>query len=131
MAYTWDVFQSLCLMIEISEEETEVAKTICEISLKEVLARVRPDVDIFDPRINSAAAAQALYSLCIKRLSCEEVTGLSSFKAGDLSVAYDDKGSRRQLELAKEILAKAMENLTPLLIDNGFYVGKVDVYDKK
>ncbi len=127
MEYCRDVFNALSLMTEISESESDTAMLICELSLKEILARIRSDVDVFDPRVNSAAAAQAFYRLCIKRLSLEETAGLSSFQAGDLKVSYEQSNPRSQFETSKEILAQAMEELAPLLVDTGFFVGKVDI----
>ena len=52
---------------------------------------------------------------------------MSGFKAGDLSISYDKADSQQQLKLAGEIRDNALKELTPLLKDNGFYVGMVDI----
>lgn len=127
MANVWDVMDSLLLMTDIHESERKPAMVICERSLDEIVSCLSDNADTSDPRINSAAAAQAFYTLCVKRNSLSETTNMSGFKAGDLSVSYDTVSPQQQLELAKEIRDKAMQNLIPLLADNGFFVGKVDI----
>ena len=127
MANIWEVMDSLLLMTDIQESERKPAMVICEHALKEVMSCLSDTADTSDPRITSAAAARAFYTLCVKRASQSETTNMSGFKAGDLSVSYDTVNPQQQLELAKEILGKAMQALIPLLADNGFFVGKVDI----
>lgn len=130
MAYIWEVTDALSLLTDISDSEKETVEAICQRSLDEINSKLKSEAEQTDPRIAAAATAQAFYSLCIRRLSFKEEANMSSFKAGDLSISYDSANSQEQLNLAKDIRDKAMLELAPLLADNGFYFGKVDVYDR-
>ncbi len=129
MAYVWEVAKALGLLTEIDEEEKECIEAVCQQALDEINAKLKPDVELTDPRITSAATGVAFYNLCIKRSAGRKENDMSSFKAGDLSVSFNEGGFSEQLSLAKEIRDKATLDLTPLLADNGFFFGKVDVYD--
>lgn len=129
MAYVWEVTEALSLLTDIDHTEKETAESICRRCLDEILTMVRPDVEQSDPRIISAAAGKAFYHLCIKRLRAQEEETMTNFKAGDLSVSYESAKEHNQLNCAKEVCSKAMTELTPLLTDNGFFFGKVDIYD--
>ncbi|MBQ8227561.1 MAG: hypothetical protein IJZ88_00960 [Clostridia bacterium] len=129
MAYVWEVTEALSLLTDITQNEKETSETICRHCLEETLNLLRPDANQSDPRIVAAAAARAFYNLCIKRTWLQEESKMTSFKAGDLSVSYDSASVQEQLNSAKEIRDKAMLELTPLIADNGFYFGKVDIYD--
>ena len=130
MAYIWEVTDSLSLLTDIDDGEKETVEAICQRALDEINSKLKPDVEQTDTRITSAAASLAFYNLCVKRLSLQDETNMSSFKAGDLSVSYNTADPKEQLSLAKEIRDKAMIDLIPLLADNGFYFGKVDIYDR-
>lgn len=127
MANIWEVADSLALLTHIDDSEKQTVMGICEISLKEINSRLRHDADFYDPRITAAAAAQAFYTLCVRRNTSASEANMSGFKAGDLSISYDKADSQQQLKLAGEIRDNALKELTPLLKDNGFYVGMVDI----
>ncbi len=127
MANVWEVMDALSLMTNVDESEKESVMGICQLSLNEILSRIRPDADLADPRITSAAAGQSFYMLCVKRSATETSTNMSGFKAGDLSISYDTVSPASQTELAEKIRDKALQELTPLLSDNGFFFGKVDI----
>ncbi len=129
MAYIWEVAKALELMTEIDENEKETVEAICQQALDDVNARLKTDIDLTDPRITSAAAGIAFYGLCVKRANQKGDADMSSFKAGDLSISFNEVSSSKQLSLAKEIRDKALLELIPLACDNGFYFRKVDVYD--
>lgn len=130
MAYVWEVTEALSLMTNISENEKEISETICRHCLDDICTLLRPDAEQNDPRIVAAAAGKAFYNICLKRAWFQEESRMSSFKAGDLSVSFDSADAQEQLKTAKEVRDKAMAELTPLLSDNGFFFGKVDVYDR-
>lgn len=130
MAYLWEVTEALSLLTDIEQSEKEMSETICRHCLDEIHTLLRPDVEQTDPRIVAAAAGRAFYNLLVKRTWLQEESKMSSFKAGDLSISYDSATTPEQLLCAKEIRDKTMLELTPLLKDNGFYFGKVDVYDR-
>lgn len=129
MAYVWEVAKSLELLTEIEESEKEAVESICQQALDEINLKLKPGIDLTDPRITSAATGVAFYKLCVKRANKKDVADMSSFKAGDLSIAFNEANASEQLGLAKELRDKAMLDLTPLVADNGFFFGKVDVYD--
>ena len=131
MAYVWEVAKALGLLTEIDADEKECVEAVCQKALDEINAKLKPDVELTDPRITSAAAGIAFYSLCVKRSGNKKENDMSAFKAGDLSVSFSESSPTEQLSLAKEIRDKAMLDLTPLLKDYGFFFGKVDVYDPK
>ncbi len=130
MAYVWEVTEALSLLTDIAENEKEASETICRHCLDEIINLLRPDAEQTDPRIIAAAAGRAFYNLCIKRAWNQEEAKMSSFKAGDLSISYDSANATDQLDTAKEIRDRTLAELTPLLQDNGFFFGKVDVYDR-
>ncbi|MBQ8784255.1 MAG: hypothetical protein IJZ57_10855 [Clostridia bacterium] len=129
MAYIWEVTDALSLLTDIADSEKETAEAICQRALDEINAKLKPEVEQTDPRIAAAAAGIAFYKLCIKRCGIQKEAEMTSFKAGDLSISYSTADAKEQLSLAKEICDKAMLEITPLLSDNGFYFGKVDIYD--
>ncbi len=130
MAYVWEVTEALSLLTDVAEGEKETVEAICQRCLDEICALLRPEAELTDPRIITAAAGKALYNLCIKRAWSQQENNMTSFKAGDLSVSYNSLDIQQQLVSAKEISDNAMRELTPLLNDNGFYFGKVDIYDR-
>ena len=129
MAYVWEIAKSLELFTEIDESEKESVEAICQQALDEINTKLKPGVDLTDPRITSAATGIAFYNLCVKRSNKKGEADMSSFKAGDLSISFSEGSSPEKLSLAKEIRDKAMLDLTPLVADNGFFFGKVDIYD--
>ena len=128
MAYVWEVKRALELLTDVDEEK-ETVEAICQQALDEINQKLKPDADPADPRIISAAAGVAFYTLCVKRRGKKGESDMTAFKAGDLSVSFNEADPAAQLSLAKEIRDKAVLDLTPLVADNGFFFGKVDVYD--
>lgn len=126
MAAVWEVLDVLQQLAELDEDECQAAIPLCRLSLEEIQAQLRPDADPSDFRIISAAAAQAFYSLCVKRGSSSSGE-ITSFKAGDLSVTKGSENQEKQINYAKSIRDDAMLRLTPLLIDNGFFFSKVNI----
>lgn len=124
MAYLWEVTEALSLLCQTQEDE-ETVSLVCQKALDEINAKLKPDADLTDPRITSAAAAQAFYNLSVKQCNSQSEENLSGFKAGDLSISYDTVNYTQQLEIAKELRDNAMKELTPLVRDCGFFFGSV------
>lgn len=126
MSNVWEVFDTLKQYTDISEDEKETVMGLCANALEDICSRLKPDADPSDRRIISAASAQAFYMLCIKK-SAPPDDGMTSFKAGDLSLTYSRQNYQQQAQLAKELAQQAMRQLAGLIEDSGFYFGKVDV----
>ena len=126
MSNVLEAFNALKLYTDISDEENEAAVELCTNALEDISSRLKRPDDASDRRVIAAAGAQAYYMLCIKR-SAPPNDGITSFKAGDLSMTYNSQVGNQQIQLAKELLAQAMRQLAGLVEDNGFYFGKVDI----
>ena len=126
MSNVLEAFNALKLYTDISDEEKEEAVELCTNALEDISSRLKRPDDASDRRVIAAAGAQAYYMLCIKR-SAPPDDGITSFKAGDLSMTYNSQVGNQQIQLAKELLAQAMRQLAGLVEDNGFYFGKVDI----
>ena len=126
MSNVLEAFNALKLYTDISDEEKEAAVELCTNALEDISSRLKRPDDASDRRVIAAAGAQAYYMLCIKR-SAPPDDGITSFKAGDLSMTYNSQVGNQQIQLAKELLAQAMRQLAGLVEDNGFYFGKVDI----
>ena len=95
---------------------------VCDASARELSARVKPDADCSDIRLVNAAAAMVNHRLCLKRLHSDE--GVTSFKAGDVTVSISPSALAEQAERDKTaaILAAA-----PLLRDDEFLFRQVSI----
>lgn len=126
MSNVLEAFNALKQYTDIREEEKEAAVELCTNALEDIGSRLKRPDDASDRRVIAAAGAQAFYMLCIKRSSPPD-DGMTSFKAGDLSMTYNSQAGNQQIQLAKELLAQSMRHLAGLVEDNGFYFGKVDI----
>ena len=126
MSNVLEAFNALKKYTDISEEEKETAVELCTNALEDISSRLKRPDDASDRRVIAAAGAQAFYMLCIRR-SAPPDDGMTSFKAGDLSMTYSRQDSNKQLQLAKELVQQAMRQLAGFVEDNGFYFGKVDI----
>ena len=104
-----------------SETDAELVP-ICDASARELSARVKPNADCSDIRLVNAAAAMVNYRLCLKKLHSDE--GVTSFKAGDVTVSISPEALTEQAEKDKTaaILAAA-----PLLRDDEFLFRQVSI----
>lgn len=126
MADAFDVLDSLQQITELRDEEKSSAESLCSHALLFVTSRLKADADPFDSRITAATAAQAFFNLCVKRASRDD-DGVTSFKAGDLTVSKDSAQADKNLALAKELRDEAFLKLLPLLNDESFFFEKVDI----
>ncbi len=104
---------------QMSDEEL---LPFCEAASSELSAMTKPDADPNDFRLVCAAAAIANYRLKSKNIYSEN--GISSFKAGDVSLNIS--GSET-IASAKADRDEAIQKALPLLMDNGFFFGQVSI----
>ena len=86
------------------------------------MPRIKPGAEHSDIRLINLAAATVNYRLCVKNIHSDE--GITSFKAGDVTVSISPSALVEQAE--KEKAAATMAAL-PLLKDDGFFFGQVSV----
>lgn len=121
-----DVLDVLKQLTDVSETESRTVTDLCRQCFESLVSELREDADTEDRRIISAAAAEAFYKLCIKEKAAAQA-GISSFKAGDLSVTQDTGETDGKLRAAQALYETERKKLAPLLKDTGFFVGKVDI----
>ena len=95
---------------------------LCAAAAREIGPRVNPKADLSDPRLINLAAATVNYRLCVKGMHSAD--GLTSFKAGDVTVSVSPNALIEQAEKEK---AAAMLAALPLLKDDGFFFGQVSI----
>ena len=86
------------------------------------MPRIKPDAEHSDIRLINLAAATVNYRLCVRNIHSDE--GITSFKAGDVTVSISPSALVEQAE--KEKTAATLAAL-PLLKDDGFFFGQVSV----
>ena len=95
---------------------------LCTAAAKELLPRIKPKADRSDMRLISLAAAMVNHRLCVKKMYSAE--GLTSFKAGDVTVSVSPSALMEQAEKEK---TRALLNALPLLNDDEFFFGQVSI----
>lgn len=122
MIDSWSVLSLLRDFYAPPESDDELF-SLCEASAAELSAGMKETADPCDIRLVGAAAALANYRLC-RRRSCsgQEIT---SFKAGDVSVSISGDDA---VKLAEKSRDDALVKACPLLRDEGFYFGKVNIW---
>ena len=95
---------------------------LCEAAARELSLKVRKSADFSDIRLINAAASMANYRLSIKSLSSQD--GVTSFKAGDVTVSISPEALAEQAEKEK---TRAFLEALPLLRDDEFFFGQVCV----
>lgn len=91
-------------------------------AVNEILPRVRAENLHSDARLVTLAAAMANYRLCAKRLGKSD--GLTSFKAGDVTVTVSASALMEQAEKERN---HALIAAIPLLKDEEFVFRQVSV----
>lgn len=122
-----DVYDVLTHFITLNDTNTQEVVELCGQCFQSILKELKPDTDTEDPRILNAAAAKAFYLLCVKEKSNQTTGGITSFKAGDLSISQKENEIDGKLETAKKLYESELKKLTPLYEDTGFFAGKVDI----
>ena len=95
---------------------------LCESAARELSLRVKRNADCADIRLVNAAASMANYKLNLRNLSKQD--GVTSFKAGDVTVSVSPEAMLEQSEKEK---TRAFLEALPLLRDDEFFFGQVSV----
>lgn len=95
---------------------------LCTAAAKEILPRIKPNAEHSDIRLINLAAAIANHRLCMRSLHSAD--GVTSFKAGDVTVSISPSALIEQAEKEK---AAATVAALPLLRDDGFFFGQVSI----
>ena len=117
----WRVLSALRDYYSHSETDAELIP-ICDASARELSARVKPNADCSDIRLINAAAAMVNYRLCVRRMHSDE--GITSFKAGDVTISISPEALREQAEKDK---TEAIIAAAPLLKDYDFLFRQVSI----
>lgn len=102
--------------------EDEQLIPICEAAARELSLKVRADADLTDIRLVNAAAAMANHRLSVKNLGAQD--GITSFKAGDVTVSVSGSAYIEQAEKEK---TRAFLEALPLLRDDEFVFRQVSI----
>lgn len=115
------VLSALRTFYSHSETDAELIP-ICDASARELSARVKQSADCSDIRLVNAAAAMVNYRLCLKKLHSDE--GVTSFKAGDVTVSISPSALAEQAEKDK---TAAIIAAASLLKDDEFLFRQVSI----
>ena len=110
----------LRLMTELDDDAARTALPHCQAAMDELLAGLKPRCNRNDPRLAQAGAAIALCMLLMQEDNNQNEDGISSFKAGDITVTKKDSRQGR-LAAAERLRGEALEDIRELLRDTGFY----------
>ncbi len=95
---------------------------LCTAATKEILPRIRDAVSHSDIRLINLAAAMVNCRLCVRNMHSSD--GITSFKAGDVTVSISPPAMLEQAEKEK---TSAMLSALPLLRDDEFFFGQVSI----
>lgn len=123
----WEVKDYLAELTDISAYGEEEILPLCHSCLREIEAKLKSDADRHDFRITAAAAALAYYKLALKQSSLSEETGITSFKAGDVSVEQETRDNEKLLGKAECFYEKKMADIIPLCRDDNFAFNQIKV----
>lgn len=113
------VLKRLKIITEIDLESEEKALVLCSEAASRLEKRLRSPLLGDDPAVVAAAAAMALTEKM--RAGAISSDGVSSFKAGDVTVEMETKGEDMALIILKDALAAA----APCLADDEFFFREV------
>lgn len=126
MSY-FEVKDSLCRLVDLTQSESVVADSLCRESFKEIVAGLKADADTEDARVTAAAAGLAYYKLMLKRSGAAASDEVTSFKAGDVSISQGKKDISVQLGRAENYFRQCLAKIAHLYEDNGFAFTNVRV----
>ena len=127
----YSVLGRLRLMVELDETGAAEALPFCAAAVEHLLPQLKPACGN-DPRLDQAAAAIACCLLLQRGAdgnSDDGLNGISSFKAGDITVTKqgaDSKNWTARMAQAEQARRAAMEDIRELLKDHGFFAGITD-----
>ncbi len=123
----WEVKDYLGELTDISAYKEEEILPLCRSCIKEIESKLKPDADRKDFRVVAAAAGLAYYKLALKKSSMESEAGITSFKAGDVSIEQESKTVEDFLDRAKDFYEKKAADIIPLCKDNSFAFNQIKV----
>lgn len=113
------VLSRLKIMTDIELDSEEKALTLCSEAASQLNRKLRSPLYGDDPRVIAVAAALALTAKT--RYETLSSDGISSFKAGDVTVDMDTKSE----EIAQMLLKEALTAAADCLTDNEFFFREV------
>lgn len=123
----WEVKDYLGELTDISAYKEEEILPLCRSCIKEIESKLKPDADRKDFRVVAAAAGLAYYKLALKKSSMESEAGITSFKAGDVSIEQESKTVEDFLDRAKDFYEKKAADIIPLCKDDSFAFNQIKV----
>lgn len=123
----WEVKDYLGELTDISAYKEEEILPLCRSCIKEIESKLKPDTDRKDFRVVAAAAGLAYYKLALKKSSMESEAGITSFKAGDVSIEQESKTVEDFLDRAKDFYEKKAADIIPLCKDDSFAFNQIKV----
>lgn len=123
----WEVKDYLGELTDISAYKEEEILPLCRSCIKEIESKLKPDADRKDFRFVAAAAGLAYYKLALKKSSMESEAGITSFKAGDVSIEQESKTVEDFLDRAKDFYEKKAADIIPLCKDDSFAFNQIKV----
>lgn len=123
----WEVKDYLGELTDISAYKEEEILPLCRSCIKEIESKLKPDADRKDFRVVAAAAGLAYYKLALKKSSMESEAGITSFKAGDVSIEQESKAVEDFLDRAKDFYEKKAADIIPLCKDDSFAFNQIKV----
>ena len=123
----WEVKDYLGELTDISAYKEEEILPLCRSCIKEIESKLKPDADRKDFRVVAAAAGLAYYKLALKKSLMESEAGITSFKAGDVSIEQESKTVEDFLDRAKDFYEKKAADIIPLCKDDSFAFNQIKV----
>ena len=123
----WEVKDYLGELTDISAYKEKEILPLCRSCIKEIESKLKPDADRKDFRVVAAAAGLAYYKLALKKSSMESEAGITSFKAGDVSIEQESKTVEDFLDRAKDFYEKKAADIIPLCKDDSFAFNQIKV----
>lgn len=123
----WEVKDYLGELTDISAYKEDEILPLCRSCIKEIESKLKPDADRKDFRVVAAAAGLAYYKLALKKSSMESEAGITSFKAGDVSIEQESKTVEDFLDRAKDFYEKKAADIIPLCKDDSFAFNQIKV----
>ena len=114
------VLNHLRQLVTLDSKGAANALPLCEISLNEVISRLRTPDDANDLRVAKAAAGLAFYRFALRQLA--DGNGATSFKAGDVTVS---RSPAAPLDFAERVRDESLAQAADLLADTDFLFRQV------
>ncbi|MGN0635274.1 MAG: hypothetical protein ACI4I5_03540 [Acutalibacteraceae bacterium] len=111
----WAVLGALREIAVLQQDAAAEALPLCRSALESLTSRLKPGADPADSRLIRAAAGLAYYKWILRNFAGTD--GITSFKAGDVTVS---RSSACTLEQAEKVRDESLLAALPLLTDDAF-----------